>query len=88
MVDLCETFFGCINIARIELEKFQAHYIYYMNRMFYDCKNLKYIDITGFNLGGVIEYDDIFKNVRKHLDIEYIAFNIEENIQNKIKEII
>ena len=88
MIDLSEMFFGCINIKKIELEKFQAHYIYYMNRMFYDCKNLKYLDITGFSLRGVIEYDDIFKNVRKHLDIEYIAFNIEENIQNQIKEII
>ena len=59
-----------------------------MNRMFYDCKNLKYLDITGFSLRGVIEYDDIFKNVRKVLNIYYSSINIEENIKKQIDEII
>ena len=55
--------------------------------MFYDCKNVKSIDISGLFLGGVKEYDDIFKGVGNNIIISYNPFLIEENIENQIKEL-
>ena len=83
-----EMFSGCTDLKSIDLGSFIADTNIDMSMMFYECKNLKFLNISTFDTRGVLYYDEIFKDVGKDIKIIYDREMMGENIQKQIDDLI
>ena len=83
-----EMFSGCTDLKSIDLGSFIADTNIDMSMMFYECKNLKFLNISTFDTRGVLYYNEIFKDVGKDIKIIYDREMMGENIQKQIDDLI
>ena len=48
-----------------------------MVNMFYNCENLKHIDLSRFNTENVIQMDSMFENCKNLIEINLSSFNTQ-----------
>ena len=80
-------FSGCNNLIISNLEKLRIELILDMSAMFYDCKNLSYLNIYNIDTRNIVSFDEIFKNVTKKVTIVYNPNITDISLQKEIQNI-
>ena len=68
-LDLSSMFMGCTNLKNVTFGKINS--IGFMESMFYDCKNLAYLNIYDLYTKNTLTFDYIFEGIEKKIEIEY-----------------
>ena len=79
---------NCGNLKIANLEGIKAERINYMESMFYDCKNLTYLNIYNLDTRSIISFENIFKGIENKVVVQYDPMKTNKVLQEEIQKII
>ena len=56
--------------------------------MFYDCKNLTYLNIYNLDTRSIISFENIFKGIENKVVVQYDPMKTNKALQEEIQKII
>ena len=74
-VDMCEMFYGCSSLAKLNLSSFNTTNVSNMYQMFYDCSSLESLDVSSFNTEKVESMYKMFYNCSRLESLDVSRFN-------------
>ncbi len=80
-VDMCEMFYGCSSLKKLDLSGFKTANVSNMYQMFYNCNSLTSLDVSSFNTEKIETMYQMFYNCSSLTSLDVSHFNTE-NVQN------
>ena len=74
-VDMCEMFYGCSSLTKLDLSSFNTTNVSNMYQMFYDCSSLTTLDVSSFNTEKVESMYKMFYNCSRLESLDVSHFN-------------
>ena len=74
-VDMCEMFYGCSSLTKLDLSGFNTANVSNMYQMFYDCSSLTSLDVSSFNTEKVESMYKMFYNCSSLTSLDVSHFN-------------